>query len=358
MIPAFLLLGTTLVCAQQEASFREGAAIPESVTGSTATIAAYIRSHASSGSDQVKMAYGWVITHITYDIRSRDLVILNEDRGILIRSALEKRRGVCENFAYLFADLCKNLGFPALVVGGYTRQNGAVDRSPHAWVAVQLDNEWALYDPTWDAADVRYSRVAYFRISPEVFIQTHMPFDPLLQFVNRPLSYDEFRKGRMEGDPASGVWDYKDSVAHYLEMSPLEQYLSAERRIQHNGTSNSMIDTKITQLKMEIEIIRQEEDSAHYQGAVNAYNQAVILLNDFINYRNNRFKPARSDSEVEALFSGMQDQITAAHTQIRLVNESKATLTLDTGGLEEALGKLEREISSEKDFYRANRPRR
>ena len=354
ILPVLLILMPHAV-AQEDFPLRAAASIPESVTGSTTGIASYIKKNADTDLDRVRMAYSWVITHITYDLRSRDLVILNEDRGLLIESALKKRRGVCENFAYLFADICGKMGFPAFVIGGYTRQNGSVDRDPHAWCTVYLDHGWALYDPTWDAGNPRSVNMAHFKVAPQTFIDTHMPFDPLFQLLHHPVSFDDFNKGRVQENLQSPFFDFADSLDQYQKMDPLERYRSAEERIEKNGTPNSLVHTKVTQLKMEIEIIRQDEDSVNYNGAVASYNHAVSLLNEFISYRNSQFRPARTDSSVMDLFEQMQSQLTLAQSQIRKVNESKATLLLNTGDLEYALEKLKRKVTDQRNFYESTR---
>ena len=67
-----------------------------------------------------------------------------------ITVALRRRKGVCENFAAIFNDICLKAGLTSFVVSGYTKQSGAVDKTGHSWCAVFINKNWYLCDPTWD----------------------------------------------------------------------------------------------------------------------------------------------------------------------------------------------------------------
>src|SRR5213075_1846903 len=111
--------------------------------------------------------------------------ILSIDRDRKITAALKRKKGVCEHFAAIFNDVCIKSGIKSFVIEGYTKQNGSVDKSSHAWCTALVDNKWFLYDPTWDAGSEGNGlfsgnkRTDYFEALPSVFIQSHMPFDPM-----------------------------------------------------------------------------------------------------------------------------------------------------------------------------------
>jgi len=71
-----------------------------------------------------------------------------------ITKALKTRRGICENYATLFMDICNKTGIKSFVVEGYTKQNGFADYIPHAWSAALIDTTWYLFDPTWGSGYV------------------------------------------------------------------------------------------------------------------------------------------------------------------------------------------------------------
>src|SRR5665213_134752 len=231
--------------------------IPDSQTNSTTDIASYLNKYCRNDLQKVRSIYVWVITHIRYDKIRPKRIILNEDRDKLVAATLERRKGVCEHFASLFTDICNKSDLKSYVIGGYTRQNGFVDRTAHAWCTVYIDKKWSLYDPTWDAGSVVSN---YFKVSPTVFIQMHIPFDPMFQLLDYPLSYDDFNNGRIIAGSNAKYFNYIDSLNTYEKLDPLNQYITSEKRIENNGTGNSMINTKQSQLKMEIEIINQDKD--------------------------------------------------------------------------------------------------
>ena len=73
-----------------------------------------------------------------------------------LKEVLEKRRGVCQDFAHLAIGCLRSLGFPARYVSGYletlpppgTKKLAGSDAS-HAWFAVYSPGEgWFEFDPT------------------------------------------------------------------------------------------------------------------------------------------------------------------------------------------------------------------
>ncbi len=67
--------------------------------------------------------------------------------------ALEKRLGVCQDFAHIMIALCRNIGIPCRYVSGYLFHRTDADRSAadatHAWVEAWLPGlGWTGFDPT------------------------------------------------------------------------------------------------------------------------------------------------------------------------------------------------------------------
>src|SRR5450631_3227677 len=330
--------------------------IPSSQTNSTTDIAAYINNHFDTDNKKVRGIYIWVISHIKYSTDSIHRVILEEDREQLVTFALRRKKGVCENFAAIFDDICKKCGLRSFVVEGYTRQNSSVDRGSHAWSIVFIDNKWSLYDPTWDVGQAAsfYQPVntIYFKVSPSVFIQSHMPFDPMFQLLDYPLTYKEFNNGYIKPKNNISYFNYADSINIYEKMDPLNRYTSASLRIQNNGVPNNMISTKLSQLRLEIELIYQVKDSIVYNDAIADYNNATNKFNNFLTYRNNQYKPEKTDVEVQSIFEDVEKQIALARIKLKEVNQSKATLTLDTGDVEYALNNLSNHVKEQEVFLK------
>lgn len=328
--------------------------IPSSQTNSTADIAAWINKNFDTDNKKIRAIYIWVISNIRYSTDSIHRVILNEDRDQLVTFALRRRKGVCENFAAIFDDICRKCGLISFAVEGYTKQNGSVDRASHAWDIAFVDNKWSLYDPTWDAGQPVFqpANINYFKVSPPVFIQTHMPFDPMFQLLDYPLTYKEFNKGNIKSNINTTYFNYADSLKEYENAVPLKKYTSAFQRIQNNGVANNLISTKLSQLRLEIELIYQVKDSVLYNDAIADYNYATNTFSNFIAYRNNQFKPEKTDAEVQSIFDDVEKRIISARSKLKEVNQSKATLTLNTGDVEYAINMLANHVKGQKIFLK------
>lgn len=331
--------------------------IPDSQTNTTDQITAYFKTHFRTDEEKVRAIYIWVTSNIKYDQNNVHRIILDEDQEQRVTYALKSRKGVCENFAAIFNDICQKSGIPSFYIEGYTRQNGSVDRGGHVWCAAFVNNNWAFYDPTWDAGFlsgenyVGRSGSNYFQIAPEDFIFSHLPFDPMFQFLNYTVSYKEFDHNNKPASNPNSYFNYKDSLSKYLQSDSLSRYIATLNRIENFDWPSSRIDAKLKQLKLEIELIYQDKDMSAYHAAIADYNKVIDVLNEFINYRNNQFKPGKKSTEVELMFDDIAEKIASADQNLSTINKSKATLTLNTGDLQEQLNNLARSVKEQKNFY-------
>ncbi len=332
--------------------------IPSSQTNTTTDIAAYINDHFNTDSKKIRAIYIWIASNIRYDKDSVYSTSFNEGRHDKITNALRKKKGVCENYAAIFNDICLKCGIKSFVIEGYTRQNGFVNKAGHVWCAAFINNNWFLYDPTWDAAYIgdgssaNHIRNDYFQISPSDFIETHMPYDPLFQFLNYPVPYKEFSNGNTFSTNHKIYFNYADSIAAYEKQNSLEQYTAAVLRIESTGAPASFINTKLQQLKMEKEIIYQDKDADLYNAAVADYKTAFAAFKVFLDYRNNQFLPAKSNDEIEAMLENVEKKIASAKLKLNQVDSSKATLVLNTGDVAKILDDLSIHVTEQRTFVR------
>ncbi len=128
IVLVYFFFNTISVNAQGENEYTEidkiALNIPTSQTNSTADIAAYFKKHFDTDSKKIRAAYTWVTNNIKYDADSIHRVILEEDREEKVKFALRRKKGVCENFAAIFNDICTKSGIHSFVIEGYTMQNG------------------------------------------------------------------------------------------------------------------------------------------------------------------------------------------------------------------------------------------
>ena len=84
-------------------------------------------------------------------------------------------------------------------------------------------------------------------------------------------------------------------------MSEADQLFASAERIEKNGLKNAMILERYEGKKQQLTYLRQNTNIEKLNAIVNEMNEAVVLLNDFIHYRNNKFKPAFSDDEISSM---------------------------------------------------------
>jgi predicted DNA-binding ArsR family transcriptional regulator len=322
--------------------------IPRSQSNTTSQIADYIKKNFKTDDEKVWAAYSWVTSNIKYDKDSLHRVISEESADERVTFAMRRRKGVCENFAAIFADICKKANIESFFIEGLSREGGGINKQPHAWNAAKIDNEWFLFDPTWDAG-LRAGNFRYFKIAPADFISSHYPYDPLFQFLYYPVNFSDLSRGLSAGKI---YFNYMDSIKLLQSSDSLSRFRAQLSRINNNGFPKSIIDIKRKQLILEIEMIFQDDDVINYNSAVADFNSATNLLNDFIYYRNAQFLPAKNREEVQGNFDEIKRKINSANKKLEKVNASSATLYLNTGDIQQKLDDLSRKANEQEVFFK------
>ena len=322
--------------------------VPDSLANSTDGIAGYVKSHFDSERAKVRAIYAWVTANIKYDKDSANVINLGTNPEAKITFAMRRRRGVCENFSAIFNDICLKAGLTSFVVNGYTKQSGAVDKTAHSWCAVFIDKTWYLCDPTWDNGSSMSTK--YFLVQPSEFIESHMPFDPLWQLLNYTVSHEQFYNGNLYKNKDTPYFNFSDSVTAYILMDSLRKLQSTVLRIQKQGIYNSRIKDNYNYVKMLIEIINEGKDVGLFNSSVTDVKDAATVLNNFIEYRNKKFTPEKTDAELAALLFGVDTRLDSSLKKLDVVDKSQATFTLGTESLRMQVNTLLEKINEQKEF--------
>lgn len=318
--------------------------IPDSTSFSAGDLAGFIQQQYNTPKSQLQAIYSWITSHIRYDNDSTFFLNRNLDHNARIAATLRRRRGVCENYADLFADLAARIGLQSYVVYGYPLGISSRNNTGHAWCAVKVEDTWWLFDPTWDAGQP--DNLRYFMVSPEVFIQTHMPFDPLWQLLERPVNH---RNGNFK---SKGTYHYKDSVDAFLQSDSLQQYLAIERRMKDAGANSQIIRLWQGFNRMNIAIIAGERDMQLYNAAVGELNEATEIFNEFVGYRNNRFLPYKQDAVIKQMLDPAVELILTATEKLDRIGLLVENFQYDTNGVRRQLSTLKKRIEEQKEFIR------
>jgi transglutaminase/protease-like cytokinesis protein 3 len=164
--------------------------IAENIKGvkTAAQLIAEIESHRFQDEwSKVRIAFKWIERNIRYDwgkYRS------GSSRAYAPDETIEKRLGVCSDYAQLFKCVLDSLGFENEVITGnakgYGYQQGDAFYYPdHAWNAVRgVSGKWHLFDVTWGSF--------YFDLDPSIMIYDHLPLNRDWQLMDTVVSKSKF----------------------------------------------------------------------------------------------------------------------------------------------------------------------
>ncbi|MEO5891498.1 MAG: transglutaminase domain-containing protein [Ferruginibacter sp.] len=327
---------------------RRALSIPTAKTYSADSIASYMQLNFKTDLEKTRAIYTWVTTNIRYDTDSMFPINWSLEQEEKISATLRRRRGVCENYAALFTGIVSKTGIPAFVVNGYTRNNGYVNRAGHSWCAVNVQQQWFLCDPTWDSDSRGNNR--FFLIGPSEFIESHIPFDPLWQLLEYPLMEHEFGKGLFRSKKDRPLFNYVDSVKAFLQLDSLQQLEASNRRIKEAGIENERQKYWVAYNQMKIAGIYGEKDMHLYNSAVSDLNQANNIFNDFVQYRNNRFTPLKTDAEINNLLVPIPGLVSAALRKIEQMGKAVENFQYDTGAIKSRLLLLSGRVKEQQNF--------
>jgi hypothetical protein len=296
--------------------------IPHDLSTTTTGIAEYINANFKSENDKVRAAFYWTASNIRYDIENIESIDYKEISQDKIKNAVLTKKGVCIHYAEVFNDIAKKVGVKSYLVYGYTKQNRKIDTRSHAWCAARIDSTWWLFDPTWGAGYVDKKKFfkkinnLHYKIAPSQYIATHMPFDYLWQFSKYPITNQEFIDGKTQLNKTKPTFDFVTQIEDYEGLSDLDQARATLIRMEKNGIKNNLIREMTLSKKSEVDAIQNNEAMDKLQSISDDYNQAVTMFNDFVSYRNNKFKPTLPDFAIKAMIETPKEKIVDCQKRI------------------------------------------
>ncbi len=246
----------------------------------------------SEPAKRLEAAYHWVAHHIRYDLKQTNSVDQAATQSQITAKAFESGKAVCEGYAGVFDSLARLMGIPSQLVSGYTRLSGQLDPTPHMWVANYVDGKWLLSDPTFAAGGIENNRFVFeynpnfLMVKPEKIIETHMPYDPLWQFLVSPVSHQGFYKNRKNECLTDYFIHHSDSLSLYLDLDFEKKMADELRRIKQQQSNLSALAPRIEFLENSLQIhnynqsvIRLRHISDIFNRAVGAYNVYATSFN-------------------------------------------------------------------------------
>ena len=283
------------------------AKIPSELCNSTTEIANYINSNFKTENDKIRAIFYWTTSNISYDVKNMFTDNSKETSLEKIEYSLKNKTGVCINYAEIFSDLCQKTGIRCEIIKGYTQQNGRIATLSHAWCAAKINQKWSLFDPTWGAGYVNNGQFTkkqnnlFFNTEPSKFIETHMPYDYMWQFLNYPISNQEFYDLKFQINKTKPNYDFNKEIERSLTLSETDKIWETRKRIEQNGIKNKLIQDYLNYKKTEQEVLNHNASVEKLNKIGVEYNQGIAYFNDYINYRNKKFKPTLSDDEISRM---------------------------------------------------------
>lgn len=330
----FTLLLSTLSFGQAKVNYtsidKKMAEIPSNLTTSTDSIAKYINTHFKTENDKIRAAFYWTASNISYDVANMFAVNFEETQQDRITKTLKTKKGICGDYSAIFNEIATLVGVKSVVISGYTKQNGKIDNLAHAWCAAKIDNKWSIFDPTWGSGSLTNGKFVkkineyYFKVEPAKIISSHIPFDYLWQFLNYPITNAEFYEGKTQINKTKKYFAFEKEIAKQSSLSEMDQLFESAERIEKNGLKNAMIVAYYENQKKHSTVLRENKNIEKLNGIVNEMNEAVVLLNDFIFYRNKKFKPTFPDDEINNMIQKPREKLIKCQNDIYTVGSTGA----------------------------------
>jgi hypothetical protein len=335
-------------------------AIPANATISTDAIVNFINANFKTDNDKIRAAFYWTASNIRYDVKNMMNQNPFETSQEKITNTLETRTGVCIDYAEVFNELMKKIGIETYIIDGYTKQNGKIATLAHAWTASKIDQKWYVFDPNWGAGYVNNGKFTrklnnyYFKVDPSKIITSHIPFDYLWQFLNYPITNAEFYEGKNQINKTKKYFDFEKEIAQQNSLTEIDKLFTSAERIEKNGLKNAMIVEYYEVTKKHLKALRENANIDKLNAVLVEMNQAIVLLNDFIYYRNNKFKPTLPDNEIANMIQKAKAQLIKCQKDIYTIgstgSENAANLTSIKKSIEANLAIAEEHASFVKTY--------
>jgi transglutaminase/protease-like cytokinesis protein 3 len=317
-------------------------------------ISAYLTKNLATPTEKVRAIYYWISHNIRYDVSQLENAGISYRSGErnLLNEVLQKRQGVCQHYAELFNACCKAAGIQSYIISGYTKTDGKIARLAHAWNAVVIDGKYHEIDATWAAGYVDNGKFTvefndnYFMVSPAEFIKTHIPFDPVWQFLDNPVSNKEFQANDFDKLNIRSNFNFSDSIKAIAGLDSLNILIRENKRIRNCGLTNELIREYVSHNQQNIVQIK-------YNQAVGEFNKAVESYNIYVMNKNKQFNgTSMEDAKILELLLVARNLTESAENRIRFLNGDNSTITKNIFDMQIAIDKLKKNIDSEDLFVK------
>jgi hypothetical protein len=313
--------------------------------------------------ERIHAIYQWISENITYDIEQFQNPLPYQGEDEIVRRTLLTRKAICQGYSALFQELSNRCGITAFVVSGYVKLFDLIQDTPHAWNAALIEGKWQLFDPTWGAGHVMDNKFiasyneTHFNISPQELLLTRMPFDPVWQLIEYPMSHFEFING-LKPETPSVRQNFNDSIRLYLASDSISRFISESRRVKAAGLEHRLIRDYYNYLVTSLNIILQNQEIDQKNAIISRMNQgidhfnlSVKKYNQYIAAKNSQFRnPVLSDALVQQKINDADMELLQAEILIASVQPGDPAIDNMLSELRKNLKEIRKAVDGDKLF--------
>jgi uncharacterized membrane protein required for colicin V production len=141
------------------------------VPSDVSSLAQQITAHANTPDEKARALYEWEIHHITYDWKKyNDYVEYGKWDEQSPEQTLKTQKGVCADYALLYADMAHACGLTVKIVEGTGGTGGQI--GSHAWneIWIPKERQYINVDTTWGS-----EQDSWFDVPDNQFLKSHFP---------------------------------------------------------------------------------------------------------------------------------------------------------------------------------------
>lgn len=271
--------------------------------------------------DTIKAVFTYVASNITYDIEFKETTPHYHSYEEVMEDVLKKKKGVCMHYAALFHAICTRLGYKSYIISGYTKFiNRPAGDLPHAWNAVNIDGKWFFFDPTWASGYIvgntflPFFDLTWYKQKPEEFIYSHIPFDPVWQFRDKPSTHIEIARNNYEGGNLV-LKNHHMMLQEYEEADELKKLQLSLDRIKKAGLANNLVYKKVQFIEDQISIHEHNRQVYAVSTGIELLKSAKQEYNSYLMAKERLFKQW-SDNEITSSLQSFSEKIKMAQQHL------------------------------------------
>lgn len=281
--------------------------------------------------DTVNAIFTYVASNITYDTKFQQSTPHYQSYEEVIEDVIKNRKGVCMHYAALFDAICSRLGYKSYIVSGYTKFiNNPPGDLPHAWNAVKIKGEWFLFDPSWASGYIMgdtflpYYDKTWYKKSPEEFIYSHVPFDPIWQFRDQISTHEEIKLNDYKGNGLV-LKNHSALLQEHDESDDLQKLKLSLVRIKNAGIANNLIRNKVQYIEEQIATHNHNQQVYAISDGIQLLKAAKVEYDNYLSAKQQLFKQW-SDKEITSFLESLTDKAKEAQKHFTSTSTSDERL--------------------------------